>query len=235
MNWGREVGYRTRQEGAGLLTSEALSKNKSLFLSRALFDKWAWSHLIPFLVFSLSISICPRSLCNVTITIYWNYTRPWCPQLRLDLLCQSGTCSEGHWWLCPGSTGEWWAAGAQSVLTVALCLLISSVGFLFVCLFFSGLEPFSLDPNIFQYNFSSIHCTPMPFIGFTYTLFCFCVLFSFNFSCSFSFLLFLFCSVCTSSHFFYLFFFPLMFSVALFSSHCIALISGIAASPLACS
>lgn len=68
------MGYRTKQEGAGLLTSKTLSKNKSLFLSPALFDKWAWSHLIPFLVFSVSISICPRSLCNVTITIYWKYT-----------------------------------------------------------------------------------------------------------------------------------------------------------------
>ena len=59
--------------------------------------------------------------------------------------------SREHW--------EWWAAGTQSVyFAVALSPLISSV------FFFSspGLEPFSLDTNIFQYDFSSIHCAPPP-------------------------------------------------------------------------
>lgn len=73
------MGYRTKQEGAGLLTSEALSKNKSLFLCPALFDKWAWSHLIPFLVFSFHLHLPPFSLrChhNNLLEVYWAVMSP---------------------------------------------------------------------------------------------------------------------------------------------------------------
>lgn len=129
-------------------------------------------------------------------------------------------------------SGERWAAGTQSVFTVPVCLLISVLGFFFLT---SGLKSFSVGPNRFQYNCSSIYCTPRSFHQpYLHSFLLPCL--SFNFSSSFSsppplpfsFVLFAHLPAASTS------FLPLMLSVALYSSHCIVLISGIAGSPLAC-
>lgn len=100
------------------------------------------------------------------------------PLLPFSLQCHHNYLLEVHWaMMSPPEAGpavvelrvQWrrlvalprerWAAGTQSVLALALSLLISSVLFgvfwgWFFFFFFPGLEPFCFDPNIFQYNSS---------------------------------------------------------------------------------